>query len=701
MAKSEDKQPRHEDMKTTQESEALKGRMAVALPEGPDLKVGSVVELMVMPAGTHTCFFGQGGKSAQRTVIVDALSAKAMQDQLLAVNSKSRRAFFDFDHEGKAASGWPLEYVWRSQPEAGVFCRTELSEAGAAAIRGKTYRSFSPVIYATKKPDPARIYARKDPELSFGGLVNDPAFEEISPLWAKRAAAAATQAGAQLSSEQTKDKNRLKDKQDMAALQARRTVLEQEIDGLKADSTQEGVEALNARRTELTTVEAQIEAGQAQAKNAELEQALLGQRTKDADAAVKDAIRRGVLAAKDEALHGKWRGWCTENPEMIEALKGMKGSAALTQPRLTIQGVKIMREDSAAVLTAFGNERDPGKRAALYAKEIKPRLAEGDDLPLKGATVTSGTVAGTLVTQRTLELLKFSFPVLSSISNDFSDQPGHYNQTINTRIVGVPSVVAYDSGGAGTGWADQDVTFTDVNIKLARQAGVPITFTSQLLSSTARRLFDEIAPAQAYALAKDMVDALYAKITAANFTNTATKAAQIDFGRASVIDMGTALTKRGVPQGSMNRTLLLSPDYFGQLSKDQAIVTLAAYQKAEIIEQGVLPNVHGFKVIEAANLPSTGNLCGFGFSRSALCIASRLDNDYTNVLPGASYGNSQVVTDPDLGISVLQVQFVNHILATATQRISLIYGVSGGLLGGASGAEPGGQDNAGQRLTSA
>jgi hypothetical protein len=262
-------------------------------------------------------------------------------------------------------------------------------------------------------------------------------------------------------------------------------------------------------------------------------------------------------------------------------------------------------------------------------------------------------------------------------------------------------VVAYESGGAGTGWADQDITFTDVNIKLANQKGVPLTLKADVLASTVRRLFDELAPAQSYALAKDMFDALYAKITAANFTNQATVATQIDFGRPSVIKAGVALTKRGVAAGRMNRTLLLNPDYFGQLSEDQAIVTLAAFQKAEIIEEGVLPDVAGFKVVEAANLPATGNLAGFAFSKSAMCMVARTDGDYTTVLPGASYGNVTTVTDPDLGLSVLQVQYVNHQLATATQRISLLYGVGAGLLGGASGAEPGGQNNAGQLITSA
>ena len=82
---------------------------------------------------------------------------------------------------------------------------------------------------------------------------------------------------------------------------------------------------------------------------------------------------------------------------------------------------------------------------------------------------------------------------------------------------------------------------------------------------------------------------------------------------------------------------------------------------------------------EAANLPTNnGNITGFACGKSALVLASRVPNDYTSVLPGASYGNVQVVTDPDLGISVMLVQYVNHQLGSATQRIALMYGTAAG-----------------------
>jgi hypothetical protein len=53
-------------------------------------------------------------------------------------------------------------------------------------------------------------------------------------------------------------------------------------------------------------------------------------------------------------------------------------------------------------------------------------------------------------------------------------------------------------------------------------------------------------------------------------------------------------------------------------------------------------------------------------------------NDYTLALPGASNGNVSVVTNPDTGISVQLVQYVDHNLAAATARVATMYGVAVG-----------------------
>jgi hypothetical protein len=340
--------------------------------------------------------------------------------------------------------------------------------------------------------------------------------------------------------------------------------------------------------------------------------------------------------------------------------------------------------------------------ASIYAREFKGSNKERMlsfpvsefETAIMGADVTDTnlkTLSGSLVTQRTLELLKFTFPSLTMFTTDFSDTAAQFNQTVITRTVTIPNVTDYNTT---TGWADSTAANVDVPVTINKHKGVNLTFNEQILASTVRRLFDEFAPAAAYALSKQMVDDLYANITDANFTNNSVTATSA-FARTSVIDIGTQLTLRGVPLALGQRTLLLYPTVFSKLVADTALITFAAYQKPELItapQNGaslVIP-VDTFQVVNAPNLPTNnGNVTGFGCSKSALIIATRLPNDYTSANPGANYGSVQVMTEPDIGISVMLTQYVNHQLAAATSRVSLMYGTAAG------------QTNAGQLLKAA
>jgi hypothetical protein len=278
--------------------------------------------------------------------------------------------------------------------------------------------------------------------------------------------------------------------------------------------------------------------------------------------------------------------------------------------------------------------------------------------------------------------LKFVFPPLTRFTTDFSDQPATYNQTIITRIITIPSVVTYSTA---TGWADVTAQTTDVSVVINNHKGIPITFNENLLASTMRMLFNEFAEASAYALGKALVDALYANLTDANFTNN-TVSTSAAFNRAAAIDIGTALTTRGVPLALGNRTMLLWPAAFGSLEKDTIMAQYATnVPQTNIITDGVTPesafaiNIEGFKIYSAPNMPSNNaNLVGFAGSKSALVMATRTPNDYSTVLPGASFGNVQMVTDPDISLTVMQVQYVNHTLGTATSRIALMWGTAAG-----------------------
>lgn len=348
---------------------------------------------------------------------------------------------------------------------------------------------------------------------------------------------------------------------------------------------------------------------------------------------------------------------------------------------------KLSRKFGAIYAREFSGEN--GRRIlATPISELRDAIKAADNID-----ANIGALTGSLITQRTLELLKVQFPGLQRFSSDFSDEGGQFGQTVISRIIGIPTAQDYD---AANGWPDATATTVDVPVTIDKHKGVPITFNSNLLSGTMRNLFNESAPASAYALGYAMVSDLYANITDAKFANN-TVQATAGFSRTTVIDLGTALTLRGVPQGEVNRTLLLYPTVFGALSKDTSLVTFAAFQRPQMFEQGRDGNntafafpVHGFDVHEAVNLPTNnGNVTGFAGSKSALVISSRVPTDYTKVIPGASYGNASIVTDPDINLSIMLVQYVDHKKAATTQRMALMYGTAAG------------QTNAGQLLKAA
>lgn len=675
------------------EAEALTGRAIASVPLSPD------GDFMIMPGGVQSIQCGQGDRTVNVTIAVDRSSANALEEQRALLASKSNhRPFFDFDHDDKMASFWPTQFYWATSPAPGVYAKGDWSDAGRKAIEGKRYRAFSPKFHVdSTKRNPARVICYEGASLNMGGLVNDPAFKNNLPLWAKAAAAN----GCNTTAATPHNAPRMNTKEQVAALQAKLDELKQEHAALSASNagTAEEADVLAAKQREIAELQREIETEALKAKTAELEQQVYLQREKDADGAVKTAVRKGAIPAKDTELQASWKKKCIEDPGNIELLSKIPGSSALNPQfpaRLTLgHDLRVLRTSNEDVLKGMSalcarqrgdvtlySERPKIARevAALYAKEILPRLKEGDDIPLS-ATNSLGTLAQTLVSTRTLELLQLTFPLLQAIVTDFSDQIVSYGDTLKSRYITIPAVQTFNTS---TGWPTQsDHVTTDVSITYDQFKGVPIRILGHESAGTVRRLFDEVSPAQAYALGKNIVDFVYALITTA-FTNTVTQAGLGTFGRSTIIDMGGILDDAGNPE--MGRCLLLNRPYYSALAKDNTIIQLAAFQRASIIEQGVEPttlqDVEGFRVIKAVNLPATvisGStvLKGFAFTRSALCLATRLSADYVNALPGAANGNLTVVTTPG-GFSANLVQFVDHNGAYTAQRLEVIYGASRG-----------------------
>jgi hypothetical protein len=662
-------------------------------------------EIVFLPVGIHAITPVSGGIGRPIKVLIEAQAAGEIEKQRREITSRTgKRIYFDFNHEDGPASFWPETFAWRAGE--GVVAKGEWSSSGRRAVEGKDFRMFSPVFHVDdKRKDPARVVCCEQARPNMGGLVNDPAFSAL-PVLAKNDG---SPVNAGVNGDNAAKKETKMNEEELAALRAKQQELQTEVDALKAANKD-----ANQSETALENIQLKIEAAELRSRSALLSDQIQAKNKVEADAAIKAAIERHAILPRDYKTQETWRAQLIADPStfmpLITALRGpsldgqitgrdgVKVSVSNDDPFHVYKKMAQVLSDSARTSSREDKARCASEFSAIYAgafsdtdknREQRSRLLGAKlsimDDAIKAADVTDanlGTIAGTLVTQRTLELLKFVFPSLVRFTTDFSDQPCTFNQTIMTRIVNPPNVVTYSTA---TGWADATATTTDVPVVINNHKGVSITFNENLLASTMRTLFNEFAEASAYSLAKALVDALYLNLTDANFTNN-TVSASTAFNRSAVVDVGTALTLRGVPLGLTKRTMLLWPAAFGNLEKDASMVQFGTnVPQPNLITEGTQPDatlpltVESFLIYTAPNMPSNNaNLVGFAGSRSALVIATRTPNDYTTVLPSASFGNVQMVTDPDIGITVMQVQFVNHTLGTATSRIALMWGTAPG-----------------------
>lgn len=335
----------------------------------------------------------------------------------------------------------------------------------------------------------------------------------------------------------------------------------------------------------------------------------------------------------------------------------------------------------------------------IYANDIRQnnRILDMKMPALEAATDadSAGTLSGTLVLQKALEFFHVIQPAFGAMTLDFSDQPALLNQMLYTRSVGSLAVQTYNNatGGDGRpkGWDTVSApSMTDVEIEVDEHVGVPVVFGADTLAKTLRQLFDELAPAMAYALSKYFMAKIYALFTPGNYNAYAAVTGDkvpvayatyakgvADFARSAIVDLNTIFNPNEVPLH--DRSVLLNSAYAGQISKDPSLVTFwAAQRQPDLITEGALPKMSKFIPIEVPDFPSDNNRVGMALQKNGVVAIARPPFDYTRALPGASYGNCTMVKLPETQLTVMLVEYVNHTGGYAERRMEVAIGAKVG-----------------------
>lgn len=280
-------------------------------------------EIQWMPPGKFTIHASKGGKPWTGSVTVNEAGAKRVAQAFEALKAAGRRPYIDFNHDGAAAAGYVTAVKWGGddKKKGGIRCTIQWSEQGAAAVKGRGYGFFSPTFSVTNAGEVGGTFT------NMGGLVNEPAFQEITPVTGKNESenmdkiiAALIAAGIITAASATEDEA-------VAAVQAHAT----------------GHNALKAKITAL------------EADNAAKDQKIKAAEQKRAEGLVATAVKEGKIAAKDAKTQKFYTDAITAGSADAEEV--LAGLAVRPEFKETVQG---------------GEE--PGKTTETFEAKIKAKM---------------------------------------------------------------------------------------------------------------------------------------------------------------------------------------------------------------------------------------------------------------------------------------------------------------------------------------
>ncbi len=182
--------------------------------------------LMYMPEGEQTITPSCGGRPVTVNVKITPAAATALETQRQRLTASGKKPFLSVLHDSEVAAFWPSRFSWDTRLDATGEMRTGVwadggkggvegsnaffgwTKAGIEAVEGKNIRTFSPTFWTDASIEPANPRVPEGPlaakyakagtpaevvcatyaRANMGALENDPAFQNISPLWCRNAA---------------------------------------------------------------------------------------------------------------------------------------------------------------------------------------------------------------------------------------------------------------------------------------------------------------------------------------------------------------------------------------------------------------------------------------------------------------------------------------------------------------------------------
>lgn len=302
------------------------------------------------------------------------------------------------------------------------------------------------------------------------------------------------------------------------------------------------------------------------------------------------------------------------------------------------------------------------------------------------------TLSATEILQDTLAAFKVQFPMIAGpngFGTDFSNDRARKDDIVIAHIRTLPSVQNYDAtNGYQASGAEASSLLADIPVTMNQHKHVPVKLDHLDQLASRKDLYQGAVNDMAFVLGKKVVDDALAEVKAANFSEITTES--IANTTKDTLDAQTkGLNTRGA--AATGRFGIVNSDFANKLEEDARISSGDYHgQRRTTNAYAHFQNLAGFADIwEYPSLPANGeNVVAFFGTRAAIVIVSRLPSDPLDIARAAGIpvpALIETVTDPNSGLSLLGLQWVQLGTFDIWLTVALLYGIKAGKQAGAAG----------------
>lgn len=293
------------------------------------------------------------------------------------------------------------------------------------------------------------------------------------------------------------------------------------------------------------------------------------------------------------------------------------------------------------------------------------------------ANTISSAQKNSLISQSALEQFTKILAPVNAFSTSFNDDASDRGDQVN--ILNIANTSTAGDFVVADGYTNTNSTFGNTTISLNRHKFVTWHVTDKERSNSSAVELERFGYQKGGDLANAVFQDILSAVVTASFPDEVA-CLSTDFGVDEVAELRQEAVKNSLPID--NTSLLLSPEYYGNLIQDSAVASALAYGGNDAIRGGNVPSLFGIPAVYESNSipdndPAGGtaeNLVGLLAHPCGLAVAMR----YLEPANTQEYISAKRVSDDETGMVMGYREFYDPQKGVHTAVLECVYGYAVG-----------------------